>query len=334
MYLWKDNAMTVGVVILAAQSVHIYFSRGDWLLKTRNALAFGAALAFTTLVRHNALLFTLPLLLTTLLCYRGQMRGLLTAGATLLAALALVWGPLYTAVGVTYPNNTTAEAIGVPMTILCNVRTQNPSALDAETRAFTDAMADESGWQSYQTDVYNSIKFGTAREAVSRASLAQILHMTVHTAIADPRRAFLAVNGVTDLVWGLADEGAANVTVRNSGDLPSVPKQDGTLNRLGAAAKALIAAPLHLDVLVWAFGNLGVTFLALLVLSLRALRANGVRVLALCLPTLLYNLGTMCVLCGTDARFFSFSPLLCSLSALVLLRDLPPQTLPVKKVVP
>ena len=333
MYLWKDNAMTVGVVILAAQSVHIYFSRGSWLQKTKNALAFGAALAFTTLVRHNALLFTLPLLVTTLLCYRGQLRGMLTAGATLLVALALVWGPLYTAVGVTYPNNTTAEAIGVPMTILCNVRTQNPDALDAETRAFTDAMADESGWQTYQTDDYNSIKFGTAREVVSRAPLAQIVRMTVSTAKADPRRAFLAVDGVTDLVWGLANEGVANVTVRNSGDLPSVPKQDGTLNRLGAAAKALIAAPLDVDVLAWVYGNLGVTFLALLALSLRALRVNGTRVLALCLPTLLYNLGTMCVLCGTDARFFSFSPLLCSLSALVLLRDLPTQTLPIRKVV-
>ncbi|HPS82481.1 MAG TPA: hypothetical protein PLP25_11550, partial [Candidatus Limiplasma sp.] len=327
-------AMTIGVLLLTAQTANVYFSRGDWLQKTKNALAFGGALAFTTLVRHNAFLFTLPLMVTSLLCYRGQLRGMLTAAATFVAALALVWGPLYSAVGVTYPSNTVAEAIGVPMTVICNVRVQNPAALDAETRSFTESMADDSVWQTYRLDEYNSIKFGTAREAVSKATLAQILRMTLSTAKADPRGAFLAVNGVTDLVWGLADEGAANVTVRNSGDLPSVPRKNGSLNRMGAALKTLVAAPFGLNAVAWAYGNLGVSFLALLVLSLRALRANGSRVLALCLPTLFYNLGTMCVLCGTDARFFSFSPLLCTVSALVLLRDLPPQILPMRKGTP
>ena len=55
--------------------------------------------------------------------------------------------------------------------------------------------------------------------------------------------------------------------------------------------------------------------------SLRALRRNGVRALLLCVPTLLYNLGTMCVLCGPDARFFAFSPLLSTLTLFVLARD-------------
>ena len=56
-------------------------------------------------------------------------------------------------------------------------------------------------------------------------------------------------------------------------------------------------------------------------LSLRALRRNGTRALMICLPTLLYNLGTMCVLCGPDARFFSFSPLWCTFALFALWRD-------------
>ena len=323
MYLWKDNAMTIGVTVLCAHAVNLYLSRGAWLAKPRNAVAFGLALAFTTLVRHNAMLFTVPLLLTAAFAFPRQARGALTAAAALIMALALVWGPLYTALHVTYPSNTLEESIGVPMTVISNIKKQNPDALDAETRAFTDAMADEAGWEAYTLNNYNSIKFGATRELISRTTLAQVLRMAANAAKADPRAAFAAVNGVTDLVWGVNDEGSANVTVRNSGDLPGVPKGTGALNALGGAIKAVITAPFSLNVLSWYYGNLGVSLLLMLVLSLRALRQNGVRALLLCLPTLLYNLGTMCVLCGNDARFFSFSPLVCTLSVFVLTRKAP-----------
>ncbi|MDD3214156.1 MAG: hypothetical protein PHY64_10800 [Eubacteriales bacterium] len=321
MYLWKDNAMTIGVTVLTAQAVNLYFSRGAWLKKWGNALAFGLALAFTTLVRHNALLFTVPLLVTALLTCRGQRRGALVSAGALVVSLALVWGPLYAALDVTYPNNTLEEAIGLPMTIVCDVRAENPDALDAETRAFTDQMADETGWDHYKLHSYNSIKFGATRGLIAHTTLAGVLRMAASAAKADPVTAFAAVNGVTDLVWGLADEGAANVAVRNSGNLPDVPKYDGRINHIGTAVKALITAPLSLNVTEWISGNIGVSFAAMLVFALRALRRNGTAALLLCVPTLLYNLGTMCVLCGDDARFFSFSPLLCILSLFALSRD-------------
>ncbi|NLI21182.1 MAG: hypothetical protein GX418_06510 [Clostridiales bacterium] len=323
MYLWKDNAMTVGVVWLTAQAVNLFFSRGAWLGRTRNALAFGLALAFTTLVRHNALLFTLPLGLIAAVVCRERVLGVLTAAATLLVAVWLVWGPLYAALGVTYPSNTLEESVGLPMTVVSDIRKVNPDALDAETRAFTDRMAGEAGWEAYRLHEYNSIKFGATREAMAGATLAQVLRMAASAAQADPRDAFRAVAGTTELVWGLGDLGAANVTVRNSGDLPGVPRQAGTLNRLGSAVKAFLAAPSAVWPVSWYFGNLGVSFAAMLLLSLRALRRNGPRALMLCVPTLCYNLGTMLVLCGNDARFFSFSPLVCTLSLFALVRDVP-----------
>ena len=323
MYLWKDNAMTLGVTLLFAQTVNVYFSRGAWLARRRNALALGFALAFTTLVRHNAILFTLPLLITLAFCYRARLHALLSATAALVVTLALVWGPLYASLNVTYPSNGLEESIGLPMTVISNLRKTNPGALDAETRALTDAMADDAGWEAYQLNNYNSIKFGATREAIAHRTLADILRMTASAVKADPRGAFLAVNGVTDLVWGLADAQEAVVTVHNSGDLPSVPQNSGRINRVGSVAEAVIAAPLSLAPVGWFFNNLGVSMAAMLVLALRAIRRNGVSVLALCLPVLLYNLGTMCVLCGNDARFFAYSPLICLMALFVLARDLP-----------
>ena len=323
MYLWKDNAMTIGVTLLLAQSVNIYYSRGRWLTRFLNAAFFGLALAFTTMVRHNAVLFTLPLLLAVFLCFRKQIKTLLVALAVFAACLAMTWGPLYQALNVTYPNNTLEESIGIPMTVISDIRKLNPGALDEETAAFTDSMASASGWESYQLHNYNSVKFGGTREAVAHASLTDVLRMAASTARSDPRTAFLAVCGVTDLVWGLADEGDALINVRNSGELPGVPVLDQTMNRVGKAIKAAITAPFSVFPFRWYFGNIGVSFTLMLVAALWALRHSGTAPLTLALPVLLYNLGTMAVLCGKDARFFAFSPLTCTLLLLVLLRPLP-----------
>lgn len=324
MYLWKDNAMTIGAVLLAAQAVNIYLSRGAWLARWQNALAFGLALAYTTLVRHNALLFTLPLLACTLFTCRAQWKGGLTALAAMVTVLSLVLGPLYEGLGVVYPQNGLEEAIGVPMTVICDVRKAGREGLDAETLAFTDRMADAAGWEAYQWHNYNGIKFGATRGLVSRLALADVLRMAGKAAASAPQVAFQAVNGVTDLVWGLADEGAANVRVRNSGDLPSLPRSlpprlPGPAQLLNAA----IAPPLSLWPVSWYVGNIGVSLAAMLVCALAALRRFGPRALLMCLPILLYNLGTMCVLCGQDARFFSYSPLLCTLLLPVLLARAP-----------
>jgi hypothetical protein len=315
--------MAVGAVLLLAQAVNIYFSRGQWLRRLPNAAAFGLALAFTTMVRHNAVLFTLPLLLAVAFVYRGQIRYVLASAAVLAACLALVWGPLYASLRVTYPNNAKEESVGIPMTVIADARKENPGALNAETRVFTDWMADADGWEAYRPHEYNSIKFGATREAVARTPLGDILRMAWDTAESDPRTAFLAVSGVTDLVWGIGSEGDALITVRNSRELPGVPVLDGTLNRVGKAIKSVITAPFTVFPLRWVFGNIGVTFLLMLVAALWALRQNGTAALPLVLPVLLYNLGTMAVLCGKDARFFAFSPLVCTFLLFVLMKKLP-----------
>ena len=323
MYLWKDNFMTMGAVVLTAQAVNLYLSRGAWLGRARNAVAFGLALAATTLVRHNALLFTLPMLLVALCTARRQLTGALVTLAVTLLSLWLALGPLYGALHVTYPHNTLEESIGVPMTIISNLRVQNPDALDAETRAFTDAMGDEAAWSRYVLNQYNSIKFGRTRGVIAHATLPQVLRMTANAVKADPRGAFTTVNAVTGLAWELSGE-RAMITVRNSGDLPSVPKNSGRFAELGKALSSLVAAPLAFAPFAWYVGNLGASLMVMLVFALRALRRNGTRALLLCLPTLLYCLGTMCVLCGEDERFFSFSPLVCTLCLFALAPDCAP----------
>ena len=126
MYLGKDSAMTAAVLVVAAQTVHMLHTRGVWLKRPRNAVCFGLTLAAATLLRHNAILWTLPLLICALLCFPWGRRGAALAAGVTVLTLVLVRGPLYGALDVVYPDNTTEESVGIPMTILWDVRAQAP----------------------------------------------------------------------------------------------------------------------------------------------------------------------------------------------------------------
>lgn len=310
MYLGKDSAMTAAVLVLAAQTVQMLHTRGAWLKRPRNAVCFGLTLAAATLLRHNAILWTLPLLICALLCFPWGRRGAALAAGVTVLTLVLVRGPLYGALDVVYPDNTTEESVGIPMTILWDVRAQAPEVLDDETSAFLASLAEGGKWEDiYQLHRYNSIKFTYDRELIAGRSVTDILSMAGRAALAEPRLAFETVNAVTGLVWDVTGQNRGYETVSNSGDLPLYGR--ATLNRLGQAALAVIDAPLAWTPVRWLTENIGAQLLILLLVALWALRRRGVDVLALALPVLCYDLGTMLLLCGDDARFFQCSMAVC-----------------------
>ncbi len=294
MYAGKDSAMCIGVLILCGQSVNLLFSRGKWLEKGWNAVALGLALAFTTLVRHNAILYTLPALFCALLCYRGNRRGKALAAGVWGLCVLLVQGPLYGALDVVYPQNTLEESVGLPMTILLNAKAAGPESLDAETNAFLEGLAEGDDWTSvYRRSDYNSVKFTFEREKIARTPLDKLARMTLATARRMPRLTFETVNEVTGLVWDVTGqyEGAASLK---------------TAGGWRGALFALLDIPVSAAPLAYLLDHIGVQFLLLLLAALWALYRVGVRALSLAVPTLVYNLGTMLLLCGRDARFFMF----------------------------
>jgi len=308
MYVWKDNAMTIGAVLLCAQTIRILMTRGEWLRQWRNAVCFGLMLAFTTLVRHNALLFTLPLVVIVVCCYVGSRRMAALACAVMVGCMLLVRGPLYGALDIVYPDNTVEEAVGLPMIVMGNIKQQQPDALDEETHFFLGQLATDEEWMTvYRPNDYNAIKFTFPRELVGEREAMEILGMAARAASKAPHTAFRAVNDTTDLVWGVDGQNEGVVTVSNSGDLPAESYGNATLNGVGSSLCAVMEAPLKLPPLRWLTENIGVQQLLLLLVTLWALYRSGTAVLSLAFPTLIYNLATMLLLCGNDVRFFQFT---------------------------
>ena len=318
MTVCKDGAMLTGALVLTAQAAGMLRTRGQWLQKPLNAVAFGLALAFTTMVRHNALLFTVPLALFAIFCYPNVRRKALLSLGVLIACVALVQGALYGALDVVYPSNTLEESVGLPMTVLCDQKQRAPHKLSAEADEFLLSLAPEEAWrEDYVLHNYNSIKFTYPRERIASLPPQKLLTWTLEAVKADPRGAFESVNAVTDLVWGLsAGEGVESVP--KSGTLEEARYGIKWLNDLGKAGLAFIDAPFALAPIGWLFTNIGVWQLLLLLAALWALYRGGVDRLMLALPALCYNLATMLLLCGPDARFFAFFMACAPFAALAL----------------
>lgn len=320
MYLGKDGAMSIGVLLLTAYTMKLLFSQGEWITKTRNAILFGLMLAFVTLVRHNGMMYTISLLLFAGFSYLKYRKQMVVSAAVFILCMVLVQGPLYGALDVVYPKNTVEESVGIPMIIMGNAKQQSPESLDEETDAFLATLATDEQWNTvYRRNNYNVIKFTFDHELVANTPIDQILRMTLSTAASNPRLTFETINAVTGLVWNIDGEGRAIEAVRNSGDIPEVVRASGKRNALGNAICSVLDAPMKLPPLRYLLDNFGVQLMILLLCTMLALYRCGTAVLMLAVPTLLYMLGTMLLLCGEDARFFHFVPCIAYPTVCVLL---------------
>ena len=105
----------------------------------------------------------------------------------------------------------------------------------------------------------------------------------------------------------------------NSGDLDVARYAGDRLHAVGKALTAFFTAPFAFLPLGWLTRNVGVQQLLLLLVSLWALYRGGADRLLFAVPTLCYNLATMLLLCGQDARFFQFTMAISLPAALALL---------------
>jgi len=308
MYFGKDSAMTMGILGLAIQAVRILYTRGEWLKKPLHAVVMGLTLAYTTLLRVNALFFTVPFVLCILFAYRAFWKKTVVSVLAMSLALAVVQGPVFGSLDVVYPDNTLEESIGLPMTVLCDIRKDDPTALDIETRQFLNGLAPSRVWkENYVRHSYNSIKFTFPRELIAERSAGEILGMAARAAGNAPRTAFAAFNGLTDLVWDVTGKGEGYQTIGNSGEIESARYPSATLNALGRKICRVWETVMEWGIFAWLTENIGVQLALLLIVTLWALYRHGVETLLMALPTLLYDLGTMLLLAGNDARFFHFS---------------------------
>jgi len=320
LFAWKDSMFTVLALALAVQMINIVLSEGAWLHRWPNQIAFALVFALATLVRHNGMFFTLPLLALLFAFYMKKQAWECVVTALLAGVMIFgVRGPLYTLARVTRDENQGyVEAVGLPMTILCSVYRTEPEALEPDATGLMRAIATEDEWAAYFVfGDYNSIKWVVdANDTLRHIPLKYLLRMTWQCVRAAPSTSLRAALSLTQYVWdpnvwdysvdfwrtGDYAEPGPN-TITGEALAADADRVDSFAEVYGAwrdAAQLLTPSKL--------LQSVGIAMLALALAGAYSLRRRrGLKALLLVVPSMAYNIGTMLMLCGGDYRFFQFN---------------------------
>ncbi len=308
-FLWKDSALDALLALLCGQLIRIYSGGGSWLKKRLNLVSF-TALSFLILnIRHTAVLLIGPLFILLLVFISGERKRLLLSGAAVLAATAIWAGPVLDLANVGRPDDRVTETMGLPMSLLCSVYTQDPDSMSPEVREFMDSLAEPWQWEEYYRadSGFNSIKwYGNAdlADIVDAQGAGTILRYALDSALRSPKCALSGVLRLTGFLWRINGEPlywyAPLIADNDYGISPDwhEPLASAGLAYMAAAGKA----PLSL-----LFNYIGVPILIMLLFAVAQLGGGRLGRVFMVIPVMAYNFGTMLLLSGSDYRFFHFN---------------------------
>ncbi len=210
---WKDTSFAIGALLLMTYALRIYVTKGDWFKKPLNMVLFLVVFVFTTIFRHNAILFTAPLLLA-LLFYISRKRTLCLILAVV-ALFAVIKGPLYSAVGVQKESQRRQiETMGLPLTVIGAAVTYTPEVLDEDILEFAYKIAPEQIWEDYyEMGNINIIKWGTVDniddmvdiDVVDEYESSEIIDMMLRCFKASPYVSLRSLVKLTEGVYTVTD---------------------------------------------------------------------------------------------------------------------------------
>lgn len=311
----KDVAFSVSIIMILLSEYKILDSKGAWLKKPVNCIIFAIEIIFSSLVRHNAVFFVIPCILSILFLYRKYFKKILIIGLVSIISVIGIEGPLYSALGVASHSNTVGEIVGVPMSIMANAYINDYDNTPDEVKEFLENIADFEQWkENYIIGEWDSCKweFGGIY-LFENTPVSEILNLTLKTIASCPETTFQSIKENTRVVWqivGYADWDTYVYIEPNDHGIVENPFKPFTtaVSYIRQLSVSLIGSTL--------FWNIGLEMIIYIFLTGFAIKTNKPKCLMFIFPVIMYNLLTMCLLCGPSHRYFYFNsitilPLIC-----------------------
>lgn len=322
MHPWKDVGFAICALLLGTYALQAVVTKGAWLQKPLNMVCFAVAVVVTTIVRHNGILFTAPVIVAMLL-FLSWKRGLtLCLGIVLL--FGMVKGPIYGLFKVEDPGLRQVETLGLPMTIICTVAHECPEQLDDQTKEFISRFSPPEAWEeSFEFGNFNSIKHDSRTNIalIEEYGAKEILSMMLRCIKASPTTALRSVLMLTGQTYYL--RGASTGYIE-----PNVMKTPYIQQENYAPLRNFFSD--YADVIANYFSSifmcLGIAHLILLILILlkcNLKKRQGWSKLLIGIAIFSYNFGTALLLSssGDIFRFFFYTFPLMPVVILLLLCD-------------
>lgn len=300
---WKDATFAMAATLLMIFGFRIYITEGEWLEQKGRMYLFIAILVFDTIFRHNAILFTVPLLFSILMTLKNTKRCLRVC-CNFIIFLLIIKDPIYSTINVEKPENRALEILGVPMAILGNVAKESPESFDQDTEEFMFSVASQQEWKElYQCGDFNSIKWHTNWNVIEEEGVTEILAMTVKTFFKAPKESLKAFLVLTDIVYALGGYAPVPLSPGIEENIYGIEVHE----ILGKNVLETYTDILSNSIFKYIFYYIGVIDFCIVTSILgkcNERNKHGQKKIFYCIPILVYNFGTMLLLSGNDFRFF------------------------------
>lgn len=325
MIAWKDSAFAILTLLLTVIVVELVYSEGEILASRWVVISVAVILAVCTLVRHNAVLFTVPMMICIISIAVKQRKKAFCVVVISLLLVLLIKGPLYRALGVYKPNQRVVETTGMCMVMMGNAYVQNSDFMSDEAVQFLEDVRNPLFWGNcYKLGDWNRVKWAekeSSLDEMDAIGASRIIGYTFDTVARCPNetlRAFLAVTGMIwkidgDTPWDECLEYFDSNYIGNKifqNDIEHVlikfqPSEFGQwLKSIIDDYKSIIKN----SVFKYLFYYIGIFDMILLVYALYLLSQKGcLKSIAIIMPVFAYNFGTALLLSGFDWRFFYYT---------------------------
>ena len=300
LFPWKDVSFAIGTVLSITYSLQIFMTKGEWIKSPVNTILFIFTVSLTTLFRHNAILFTIPLIIS-ILFFLSKKRGFVICLSFVILCLSVKL-PLYTALGVEKPGGRQAEILGLPMTVIGGVVTYNPEALDVGVRGFAYEVAPKEVWEEkYTYGSFNQVKWDNRTDSgvIEVYGTKQVVWMMVKSFLSSKDEAVKSLIKLTEPSFSVTGDYDDFFYPRISAN------NFGITNHFNDNAVAVCEAYRNFvkDFVSYPFLHLGFLHLLLIVAILSKCKLNKIRdwkKILFVIPIFTYNYGTMLLLSGKD----------------------------------
>ncbi len=307
LFPWKDSAFAISGMLMVAAAIHI-IQKGKKVAVP--CLLFVISSVFTTILRHNGILFTFPFFMgiTIFLCREKNKKKNVSLAVSIIAGVivlfTLIKGPLYKGFDVQKSKTAPIELLGMPMTIIGNAVSKNPDKMDDDVREFALLVASEEKWDNYYVcGNFNSIKltqYINSEEINNHNPMEVVVYMfkTIKTNPYDSLEALFSLTNMT-----LAFTGDVSWDIR-----PEYEDNNYGIEAEGVewieACKKIYNDLASVFITKYLFFYTGICNLICIILIMISLKSFEFSKFFIAASPLLYNLGTTVLLSGNNFRFF------------------------------
>lgn len=297
---WKDVAFALFALLSMTQVVHLVCTEGQWISSKKNLMATAISFGICFFMRHNGMLFIVPLLF-----YLGfrmkQKKRIIQLSLLVFFIVFIVKVPLYHGLKVESPENRVGEVVGLPLTMISSTATYHPEQMPEELRNWIYNIVPEIVLELYFDQCWNSVKWvgEIGEEEIEKAGVVEILKKNYEIFQILPIETLYPFFDVTQMVWRL--------TASSYIPVYQLPTEANTVFVESSSSRI----QLEQDVscleekapVLFSVGFLTYCFLVYVIWR----KNNFWNLFLLILPLFIYNYGTGLLLSGFDYRFFSYT---------------------------